>query len=414
MRLRSFALGLSLVGLTLGFAVGCGDEAEVTGAAGGAASAAFTVESGHRFVVSATPEKIVLKKNVDGAEFPFDENSLKGKAILIHPIERKGEGGVYARAITVKDTGPQSGGTYEIEAKPLTLSEMSTITEDDIVRIYIDSKSLAQAKKRQDESVLKPSALPTPELGLQPLNSPLSVSGMAFSGFNLGSGLDLATPLFVTAGISFNHTIERVSLEPEILANYSGDTGLDLGFRADFGWKSKITLAGRVSGEIMRSPTLKGPPMLIFVPIGWVPVPVTIQGQAVITCNASVSGLAETDFTIEASAKIGGSLRVKPDTGKAPADWITQGAWPSEATGDASVTTSRGKAWSAAVSCSVPRLEVHADIAGVAGPYLAVAPIVTVKSTGATLETKLSAGVAAGLLGLPSGVEIALYSWKPE
>lgn len=399
---------MGLVALSFVAAVGCGgtDDERATSSRG--AASAFTVESGDRFVVSASPDKIVLKKNVDGASFPFDEFSLKDKAILIHPIEKKGDSGVYSRAISVQDNAKD--GTYVIDAEPLTLEEMATAKEDDIVRIFIDGKALAKAKKRQEESVLRPSTFHST---LHPLSSPLSVSGLAFTGFDLGTGLDLSMPLRVNGGIAFSHTIEKVSLEPEVLADYSRDTGLDLGFRAAFGWKSKLTLSGRVAGEILRTPTLQGPPLLVFVPIGFVPVPVTLQGSAFVSCSAVTSGIAEAAFEVEVSAKIGGSLRVQPTTEKSPRDWISEGPWPNEATGSAGVTPTNGGTWSAAVSCSLPRIEVHANVAGVAGPYLAVAPIATVKSSGATLETKLSAGVGAGLLGLGTGVEVVLYSWKP-
>ena len=79
-------------------------------------TSAFTVHNGDRFVVSARPERIVLKKSVDGVEFPFDEASLQGKAILIHAIKSKADEGVYARVVAV---GTEKG-NYVVGAKPLS------------------------------------------------------------------------------------------------------------------------------------------------------------------------------------------------------------------------------------------------------------------------------------------------------
>jgi hypothetical protein len=66
---------------------------------------AFTVANGARFVVSATEDRIVLARHVVGVAFPFDEASLLGKAILIHPVEHRAEAGVYARALAVESKG---------------------------------------------------------------------------------------------------------------------------------------------------------------------------------------------------------------------------------------------------------------------------------------------------------------------
>ena len=52
-------------------------------------------------------------------------------------------------------------------------------------------------------------------------------------------------------------------------------------------------------------------------------------------------------------------------------------------------------------------------MAGIAGPYVAMAPTITLSEQGTTVETPIAAGVAAGMLGLDTGVEVTLYTWKP-
>ena len=65
------------------------------------------------------------------------------------------------------------------------------------------------------------------------------------------------------------------------------------------------------------------------------------------------------------------------------------------------------------VSCAFPRIELHADVAGVAGPYVALTPLGVVDKDGAHFEGHVAAGLAAGALGLSAGVEVNLYTWTP-
>ena len=388
-----FALGLAVVAGN----VGCAADS-VLDASGN--DSAFTVENGDRFVVSATPQRIVLSKKVGGIDFPFDERSLREKAILIHPVERKASDGVYARVLDVTSEGSR----YVVDARPLTLEEMTSITEDEIVRIYIDRRS--SAKKDEPETMLSPSTI-------RPLGAGAEWTGLSFTGFDLGSGIDFSTPTFLSPGVKFDHSIEHVSLDPDALVDWSWETGLEVGFKADFEWKSKATISGKLSGEFFKSQTLEGPPLHGFVAIGPVPVPVTLQGKAHIACSAEAVGPAEITIDIEANAHLAASLRVAPERGVAPTEWIHEGRWPARASGGFSATPAVGATLSASVSCSVPRLEVHAAVAGVAGPYVAMSPTITFSQEGTKVETPIAAGVAAGMLGLGTGVEVTLYTWKP-
>jgi hypothetical protein len=87
-------------------------------------------------------------KHADGAAFPFDKASLAGRALLIHPIARDAATGVYARALSITDEGDH----LVVEREPLTFQEMEAITEDQIVRIFIDAVACVRAAWRRSIS----------------------------------------------------------------------------------------------------------------------------------------------------------------------------------------------------------------------------------------------------------------------
>ena len=380
--------------------VGCTSDNEPITRRG---TTAYTVDHGDAFVVSATPEHIVIKKRVDDVDFPFDEQTLNGKAVLIHPVVDRAAEGVYSRATAVQ----ADGDTYVIDARPLTLEEMGTIAEDDIVRIYMDVKSLPQ--KDLPTNTLKPEAFPTFH------TLAFSANGAGFNGFSL-AGFDFGSPIAAKPGVSFSQTIEEASLSPQVLADYSSDAGFALGFRGDMAFKSKIKFSGKVSGEFFHSQELESPPLPLYVPIGPVPVPVTLKGKAFVSCSAAATGLVDLTFDVALSASLSASLQVNP-SGDDPSKWVTEGPWPNQASGSASVTPSvslDGDNLGAAVACAVPRIEVHADVAGIAGPYLALYPLAMLSvADGYSFQTKFAAGVSAGALGFNTGVEVVLYTWKP-
>ena len=57
-------------------------------------------------------------------------------------------------------------------------------------------------------------------------------------------------------------------------------------------------------------------------------------------------------------------------------------------------------------------MELHARIAGVAGPYVAISPTATIGTGGTTMEAKIAAGVAAGLFGGSASAELPIKSFK--
>jgi hypothetical protein len=329
-------------------------------------TSAFTVDGGDKFVISATPERVVLAKKVRGVDFPFDASSLRGKAILIHPVRNKAEGGVYLRAHDIEDDIDR----LVVTGAPLNFHQMEKIREDEIVRIYIDVA-------RPDAEL----AFNLPVDGLERSEKPIT-------------------------GVTVSHDIEQAQLAPTPLANWTEEGGLELGLRLDFDWKSKVVARGEGSAEVFRSPTLESAPYVLFVPIGAAVVPITFTASAYVSCKASVSGLFDASFTIDAHATVAGSLRIK--------DGVEEGPWPATARGTASVTPNFVIKERAKIACSIPRVEVRTAIAGVVGAYIAVAPVATVSSNDLpSFEVGVHAGVDAKVFGLKVGTDTELYTWKP-
>jgi len=369
---------------------GCAPEEESDGAST-ASESAYTVESGDRFIVSATPTKVVLKKRVDGVKFPFDEKSLLGKALLIHPVEKRADNGVYARAKKVRAEGER----YVVESEPLTFSEMRTIEEDDVVRIFVDARA---RNVRAQTHALKPQNASTS------FTSPLDFT----------TYVGLGSPAFMTPGVTFNHSIQEASFKPEVLADYQEATGIELGMRASLHWRSTLKIGGRLGGTFFKSTPLETPPYVVFVPIGFFPVPVSLSASAYVVCSALVEGPAELSVAIAADAEVGASMRVNPSLETAPATWIREGQWPAVATGSASLDPDLTMKAKGAVRCVVPRVELKALVAGVSGPYLAVSPTFEMGMGTMGFTATVGAGIMGELFGHGLAAELPLLTWTPN
>lgn len=363
------------------------------------AASAFTVANGARFVVSASPTSVVLARSVDGVRFPFDDTSLVGKALLIHPIAGRAETGVYARVRSVAATPTR----YTVTSTPLSLDEMAALKEDEVVRIFIDPKS---ASRRSTTGATLSTAsvdVLSPGLGLQ---AGADVNGFTFEGLDLQTGIDFAKPRFLRPGVTFANTVETASFTPDVLLDYTS-AGLDVGFRGTFAWKSTLTIGGQLSGDFYRSPVLRTPPAAFFVPIGPFPVPVTVRGVAFAFCSVNVAGPANLKVNIAANAKVGGSLRFRASLDTP----VSTGPWAPEASGSGSVGLTSGSSFSTGVSCNLPRVELHADVAGIVGPYLATSIIAGVDTaSGASLTAQINAGFGSGLAEGVTSPEIGIYS----
>jgi hypothetical protein len=392
MLLRRLAVvGLALVAATTTTA--CGSASEESASSG---DSAFTVANGDRFIVSATPEQIVFKKVVDGTPFPFDETSLVGKAILIHPAPHRADLGVYARALSVAS----DDSTYTVTGQALTLAEMESISEDDIVRIYIDPSRARDAQPR----AVRPGAL-----------TPQAVTWFTPAGFSFGVGAGLAHSTYVAPGLALSNTIDDASLTPEVLVDWTKENGLELGFRASLSWRSTLKFTGRVAGgkELYHSTELSSAPWVVTIPIGPVPVPVALTGVAFVTCSANGVGTVSGSVTLSADASLGGSVYIQPGL-SAPTSWVHEGSWPATCSGSADATPGDltfGDTVS--VSCTVPRLALKAAIGGAAGPYLALAPNVVASNAGAMVSVAVVAGVSGAVMGIGGSVETTLVTWTP-
>jgi hypothetical protein len=367
------------------------------------AGEAFTVTRGDRFVVSASGREVVIRKRVSGVAFPFDADGLRGKTLVVHPVANRGEGGVVARAVAVTDEGDR----FVVKTTPLTLAEIERVAEDEVVRVYVSARKIAtpdrDVRLQGISDLLAPGRI-----------APQALSGFAFDGLDLASGADLGSPQRVQAGVTFAHKVTKSLFAPEAFVTWSSDEGLELGFRGSLDWQSTLTLGGKVSGELFRSRTVETPPLYVTVPVGFVPVPVALTATATVLCQASIAGPMEVSVTLDATVKLGGSVRVHPTTDSSPSTWVTRGRWAPEADGSANVTLGAAPDLGAQVSCNLPRIELKASVGGLAGPYLALGPSLSMGADGVALEGKVAAGVGAGMLGLGTGVEVNLYTWTPS
>jgi len=368
-------------------AIGCADAAPDDGAA--STESAFTVDKGDRFVVSATPTRIVLRKRAGSVAFPFDERSLAGKAVLIHPVEKRGTDGVYARAERVTSDGD----VLVVDSVPLTFAEMEAITEDEVVRIFVDSRAKLQ----------------TAPQGVRPLGW----GGVGFNGLDFTTYVGLARPALLSPGVTVTHDIMRAKLEPDALVDYTRESGLELGLRATLDWKSKLLVTGRIGDTFYKSTPIDSPPLYVTVPIGGIPVPVRLDATAYIACSAIVVGPAEVSVEVSAAATLGGSVRIRPSADAAPSEWFTQGRWAPQADGKASAVPGIRGVTEGSIACALPRIELRARVAGVSGPFLAISPTVATSPTGVTFTATVGAGVEAELFGAKRAAEVTLVTWEP-
>jgi hypothetical protein len=410
------ALGMTAAGAAC---VPTADDAE-------SSNSDLTVASGARFVVSANPDEVIVHKQVDGTPFPFDADSLKGKAIIIHPVLGKSNDGVYSRVNRVRDDGDD----YVLAATPLTFTEMATITEDEIVRIYLDPRMEAAATRaaqlgaRVDTGGVVEAGSVVDDL-LAPQSSPFGavmrvnglpgVSGLPFGVFGSDRALDIAGQTF--PGVQFDQTVSQASFRPNVLFSWSKETGLELGFRTAMDWKSTATFNVSVSGQFFRSNAYEAFGAWVFTPVGPVVIPIKAGVRLRVLCTAQLVGPIAATLNVEAHVQMGGSLRIKPSKDTSPTDWVTEGSWPREATGSASVTspTFETDALDGTIWCSLPRVELHTEIFGAVGPVAVVAPTAVLDATaGFHSELRFSAGIAGSLFGWGAGygIEVPVYTLR--
>lgn len=368
---------------------------------------AYTVPNGDRYVESADAELVVLKKSVDGEPFPFKADAMIGKAILIHPVKAKLETGLYARVISVEELDS----VYRLETKPLLLEEMDAIVEDDIIRIYID-RQLTSASRNQ------PAAAAFPDLQSGVFDFDTNVAPQAWGGALTGE-LPLEGEignLALVGNVRVSQPTASMSLRPQARVGWERARGLELGFKFDYQWQSTLAFDADFSaGFSFSTPPVRTPTTVVVVPIGPVPVPVTLGLAGYFECRAVTPGTVRGKVAIKVKLAMGGSSFIKPSLGGSQR-WVTPGLWPWTASGSATVERDGAFALEggAEVECLVPRIDLETLVAGVAGPFLTVAPAVEIGGEGLEIGVEVKAGVKASLFGREARGEVILLSWSPD
>jgi hypothetical protein len=364
---------------------------------------AYTVETGHKFVVRAEPHEVVLRRSVDGRAFPLSREQLIGKAILIHPVEGK-TGGVYARVLF----GREDEKELVLATEPLSLAEMAQLTEDDVVRIFLDP--------RLDVAPEKEPALHRASL------APRSWGGLAMDEVAAMGEIELVPGVKLENNVTVTNNGGHLSLAPSVMASYSRAEGLELGLRSRFAWDSSLSFEGdtNVRAKIFRTPRVGPPGVWTAIPIGPFPVPVRLRLVAFLECESMGKTQLDGTLQIHLGAHMGGSIRVKPSS--APlASWVTEGSWPFELGGQGSAKLEGNIYFGAGsgIECTLPRVELETLIAGVAGPYIAIAPefrrTLTQQGQAAnSMNITLKVGMRGRLFGREANSELDLLSWKPD
>jgi hypothetical protein len=412
-------LGGGLGGLVLaititmpGLGSGCADPAPADGSS--SSTDAVTLASGHKYVVRTSSTQVVLRRKADGRAFPFPLERMLGKAILIHPVDAVSDG-VYGRVLS----GEQDENEITLATEPLSLEEMENLRDEDVVKIYLDPTLDAP---RAERSMMEPPTLFREDVKAGAIG-PRGWGGGLFGGDLTAMGeLELPGGIKTENNITVRYEGGRMHLAPSILATYSRERGLEVGLKSTFTWNSAIAISGdtNLRAKIFRTPRVGPPGIWVTVPIGVVPVPIRLRLVGFLECESMGKTQFDGKLTMAISAHAGGSIRIKPNGGPL-ATWVSEGPWPFDVGGSASANLT-GKIYPGAgsgIECSLPRVELETLVAGVAGPYLAIAPeFRRVRSQEGPPENSmnitLKVGMRGKLFGREANGELDLVSWVPE
>jgi hypothetical protein len=398
--LAAMALFLSLhTGCSEDPAVGAGDEQDLT------------LQDGSKYVASASAAHIVLRKKVGDRPLAVTAEELPGKAVLIYPMKGAAEAGVFSWARAVRDTGD----TLDIDAEPLGLDEIASLSEDDVVRIYMD-RSIPTLGPTTNTTV----GTNAEQVGaLLPLPSGSGLRPASFTGALVGQPV-VVHSLSAQTAASFVGTvspgIDEFSVAPALLLGNTN--GLEIGARLDFSTEIRLGIHGTSTASepfVNSEQTLAS--RWVVLPIGGIPVPFEIALSIGIACSANLSVAIDTTIAFRAAVRAGGSFVIDPRAGTDPSTWVRGGSWPNELTVDGSVGDDGTFDPSLGLSCQFPRLIVSATPVGkLGGAYVAVGPGVRWPMTGdapvPAMFATLSAGVWGKVLGKQMTVEVVLLRWQ--
>ena len=435
MRVASLLSLLGLVGL-LGVVNACAPAAEESGSS----EEAITLDDAAKFVVSATPERVVLRKEVDGERFPLAASELLGKALLVHPIRGKAEGGVFLWAHQVRDAGDELVVTGELlDFDDLVTLDADPRGEERIVRIYIDAalkpveQAPNQAPTQAPGGVVTSSIDPFADLDF-------GVRTRNISGALTGNFPQVWAWSEITKNTSAFASVSNVKADG-FRSNFNTEfgmakgTGIDLGFTGSVDWKLQFDLNAVAGGRtaLFETPQIVLLERMGFIPIAGIPVPSMLRVYAYSGCYA-VGGL-KYQGTITAGIHVSASASVHftPSQGD-PTTWIRPGNIPNKLEVEPFVDAV-GPAPSAGIVCHVGRVNVDLEIgrickgpketcgAMVIAPYLGLVPQVFVSDgrliaqepgAKAYLSASLRFGAYGRMFGKGVSAEIDLLRWAPD
>ena len=418
--LSSTVVALAALGTPTGCAAPPADEDDV-GTSGG--ESALTVANGAAYISAVSDDSVTVHKQVAGVPLKFAAADFAGKSILVHPIDKKSDSGVFAKVVSVEDKDT----TLVIHTHPLELEEMENTRGDQVIRLFRDP-TLTVAPTTPEEDGFFPQEVGTNSIlpnGFAPAVQTGGIHTAAFSG-PLATG-DLSPDFWVGNAkvygggqIHTNVTEASLKFTPKAILNYQRGKGLTVGIKGDFAADLAIHAAGYAEGHVVfyESPTLKSPRVTFVVPMGippfLIPVPVSLGVDTYVEC--STLGAVEFDGTFRAHLGLSASASavLKPSLSRPLKEWVGPGPWQNRVRAEASFGMTRDSKLTGAggVACAAPRIEFPIRIAGLAGPFLAIHPEYAAKTDGFETTVDLYAGASAEG-GSEKFFELLLLRWVP-
>lgn len=140
-----------------------------------------------------------------------------------------------------------------------------------------------------------------------------------------------------------------------------------------------------------------------------------LKATAFVSCNATLVGPVLAEVSFDTHATVAASAYIRPSVTTPPSEWVTEGAFPGEATGDFKVARiGVSPTLAGSFECGVPRIELQALVAGVAGPYIAAVGSATLDEDQVGFEGQIRAGFTADFFAVGKyAYEKVVYRWKP-
>lgn len=432
--------------------VGCSTVSEDT-----SSSRTSDVET---FIVRATEDTVVLRRDVDGRALPFDALALKDKTIIVHPISGKVDGGVFARAQSIEETPDE----VIVHIERLGLEDAINIFAgkdadeevDNVVTLHRDPNLTTAASSRA--LPLQPRALPPLPRALPRAQPHALPFGLTFESDVRPTNLDgmltghWPPPITVWKAMgshsAFGTVTPRgnVSFNPELLARWSEEPNasnaatacssppcaqplveappkkaLEIGVRGELA----VTVGAHIfsiagdnkpvwqTQEIATHPVYLGvgPPGLLWGRL-----------TAKARCSAVGGGLFEADFERTIRINASWSTRLSGERLLRGSDWIQPGPWPNEVNVSVDRESGTDKVsvkGSAGVLCQVPVVNFEVCVLKCLDRDADGKSLFTPLGAYMTLYPQLFLGVERGLQEAPRlvvspSVILAAGYWSPK